>query len=147
LTVVDYETGAVLAIERMNLIDYRVQRQRLAEVCAQWQPESILAEQNSMGDPLIEDLQADGLPVQGFVTTQQSKARIIEALALAFQRREVSLPDDPLLLSELKTFTIARLPGGSFRYSAPPGRHDDYVMSLALAHEARACASFFVEAW
>ena len=86
-----------------------------------------------MGEPLLELLQREGLPVQGFQTTNASKAGIIEALALAFERREITIPNDSVLVSELQAYEMMRLPGGSFRYSAPEGMHDDTVMSLALA--------------
>ena len=101
----------------------------------------VLAEQNSIGEPIIETLLADDLPVRPFVTTNASKNRIIEALAVAIERGEVSLPDHPVAIAELKAFTVERLPGGTFRYSAPPGSHDDCVMSLALAWEARSTAA------
>lgn len=140
-TVLDADTGYVLAMDRMNQIDYRVQTQRLGVLCERWQPEVIVAEQNSMGEPLIEQLRAEGLPVQGFQTTNASKGRIIDALAVAFERGDIHIPADPILLNECKSYTIERLPGGSFRYSAPPGQHDDCVMSLALAWEARSCAA------
>ena len=57
---------------------------RLAE---RFNPLTIIAESNSMGEPLIEQLQRDGLPVRGFQTTNASKTNAIEALALAFERR------------------------------------------------------------
>jgi hypothetical protein len=41
--------------------------------------------------------------------------------------------NDPVLIGELQAYEMERLPGGSFRYSAPDGMHDDCVMSLALA--------------
>jgi len=128
----------------MNQIDYTLQTQRLAALNERWQVEVILAEKNSIGDPLIETLQGMNLPVMPFDTTNASKTRIIEALSLATERREVSLPPNNTLLTELKVYTVNRQPGGTFRYSAPPLLHDDCVMSLALAWEARTMASGFI---
>jgi hypothetical protein len=91
-----------------------------------------------MGEPLIEQLQRDGLPVRGFQTTNASKANAIEALALAFERAEIRIIDDPVLLDELQSYEMSRLPGGMIRYSAPDGLHDDTVMALALAWQAAA---------
>ena len=143
-TIIDKPTGRVVAVDRMNQIDYTLQTQRLAALNERWQVEVILAEKNSIGDPLIETLQAMNLPVMPFDTTNASKTRIIEALSLATERREVSLPPNNTLLTELKVYTVNRQPGGTFRYSAPPGLHDDCVMSLALAWEARTMASGFI---
>jgi hypothetical protein len=95
-----------------------------------------MAESNSMGEPIIEQLQRDGLPVRGFATTNATKAQIIEALALAFEQGAITILNDPTLIGELQAYEMARLPSGMVRYSAPEGMHDDGVMSLALAWSA-----------
>jgi len=86
-----------------------------------------------MGEPLVEQLQRDGLPVAPFVTTNATKAAVVEALALAFERLEISLFPDPVLIGELQGYEISRTPSGMVRYSAPEGMHDDAVIALALA--------------
>jgi hypothetical protein len=67
------------------------------------------------------------------MTTAQSKRQLIEGLALAIERRELALTPDPILLAELASYTMERLPGGGYRYSAPAGSHDDTVIATALA--------------
>ena len=94
---------------------------------------NIVAERNSMGEPLIEQLSRDGLPVTSFQTTAQSKAQAIDALALAFERSEIRILPEPVLVGELQAYEMQRLPSGMMRYSAPDGMHDDTVMALALA--------------
>jgi hypothetical protein len=80
----------------------------------------------------------EGLPVRPFTTTHQSKAPLIDALALAVERREIALLPDAVMLNELVAYTLERLPGGGYRYTAPAGGHDDTVIALALAwHGAR----------
>ncbi len=86
-----------------------------------------------MGGPVVEQLQRDGLPVVGFVTTNASKSAIVESLCLAFERGMITIPDDPVLIGELQAFEGKKLPSGMTRYSAPEGQHDDTVMSLAFA--------------
>jgi hypothetical protein len=126
--------GQVLAIDRFRGLEYSLQRGRLA---AFWQRLGgrawIIAEQNNMGGPVIEQLQRDGLPVVAFTTTNASKAAIVEALALAFERGAVKIPNDPVLLGELQAFEARPLPSGLMRYAAPEGLHDDCVVSLAIA--------------
>ena len=58
---------------------------------------------------------------------------MVESLALAFEREQIEILNDPLLIAELQAFAAERLPGGSTRYAAPEGMHDDMVMALALA--------------
>ena len=83
-----------------------------------------------------DGLQSEGLPVRGFTTTNQSKQEIVVALQLAFEREQISIPDDDLLIGELESFEAERLPSGRWRYAAAEGLHDDMVISLALAYEA-----------
>lgn len=133
IAVLDAESGVLVALERFNLIGYELQRGRLRTVYDRWQPAVIHAEANSIGSPNIEALVTDGLPVRPFQTTASSKAPLIEGLALAIERREISLLPDPVLLHELDSYSLERLVGGGYRYSAPPGGHDDTVIALALA--------------
>lgn len=134
LVAVDAKTGAVLDADRFTGIDYGLQLGRLRAFHGRFRGAHIVAESNSMGGPLIEALQRERLPVRPFDTTAQSKRDIIESLALAFERREITLPTDaPWLADELLAFEQERLPGGLLRYGAPPGGHDDGVMALAIA--------------
>ena len=82
-------------------------------------------------------MQAQGLRQwRGFTTTSDSKSDVILALALAFERGEIRIPNDPVLIAELESFEATRLPSGKWRYSAPDGMHDDCVIALALAWHA-----------
>jgi hypothetical protein len=98
-----------------------------------WKPGSILAESNSMGEPIIEQLQADGLPVKGFETTGTSKPPLIENLALTIERAEWKFQPDPIWTAELEAYERKVSPNtGRSTYSAPEGVHDDTVMARAL---------------
>lgn len=137
LTVIDATTHQMVALDRFNQIDYHLQLGRVRVLADRYQPEVIVAEKNSMGDPIIEQLFYEhSLPVQPFTTTNASKAKIIDALSLAFERRSLGILNDPVLIGELQAFEAKRLPGGLLRYSAPDGGHDDCVISLALAWHA-----------
>lgn len=137
LTVVDSVTGKVVDIDRFNQVAWSFQRDRIRAMADKWQAAVIRVESNSIGSVNIEELQADGLPVVAFTTTNQSKAEIVQALAYAFETGKIGLPSDhPLcevLVSELEGFQAERLPSGRWRYGARGGLHDDCVMSLAIA--------------
>lgn len=133
LTVVDLNTHELVYLDRFNQVDYAVQVGRLRACYERFRPHVIIAEQNSMGGPLVETLQQQGLPVQGFVTTNATKVQIVDSLALAFERGDIRILPDPVLIGELQAFEMDRLPSGLIRYGAPTGQHDDCVMSLALA--------------
>lgn len=126
--------GHILEIDRFRGIEYALQRDRLG---AFWKRHGgqayIIAEVNSMGGPVVEQLQRDGLPVIPFMTTNATKAAAIQALTLAFEREQIRIPNDPVLIGELQAFEGKPMPSGLIRYSAPAGLHDDCVMSLAMA--------------
>jgi hypothetical protein len=125
--------GQVLAIDRFRGLEYSLQRARLQAFWERLGRRSwIFAESNSMGGPVIEQLRGDGLPVTAFTTTNASKAMAIDALALAFERGTIRIPNHAALLGELQAFEAKSLPSGLTRYAAPEGLHDDCVMSLAL---------------
>ena len=118
--------------------DYQTQVNRLSALWERYGRDTeIIAETNAMGGPIVEALQNAGLPVTPFTTTQASKSTIIDGLALAFERGDISLPANPVLIGELQAYESKRLPSGAMRYSAPEGMHDDCVMALALAWSAR----------
>jgi len=134
--VVDITAGAVVDMKRSNKVDYTTQCGRLKALCEKWNPLQIIAEQNGIGQPIIEHLVRDGLPVESFLMTNASKARLIDALAFAFERSNIQILDHPVLISELVAYQAEVLRSGLTRYSAPSGQHDDTVMALAMAWTA-----------
>jgi hypothetical protein len=133
VVIIDAESREVVALDRFRQITWSLQRGRLVTLYEQWRPAVIWAEANSIGEPNIEALQAEGLPVRAFQTTAQSKKVLIEALALAIEKEELALLPDETLLNELAAYSMESLPMGGYRYSAPSGLHDDTVIALALA--------------
>jgi hypothetical protein len=134
--VLDAGTHTVVQIDRSNRVDYAVQCKRLRALSDRFHPRQIIAEQNSIGQPVIEQLTREGLRIQPFTSTNSSKAQAIDALALAFERGDIQIPNDPVLVGELVAYQAQRLPSGLTRYSAPSGQHDDTVMALAMAWTA-----------
>jgi len=133
IAILDATDKQLVALDRFNQIDYHTQVGRLMALAERFRPSTIIAERNSMGEPLVEQLQREGLPVQPFTTTNASKQQAIDALALAFERADIAIIPDPVLIGELQAFEAKRLPSGLLRYEAPAGLHDDTVMALALA--------------
>jgi len=132
-TVVDISRKRQVFHERLVNVDYAAQLRRLEAIYRRWAPGAVIAEANSMGGPLIEQLQRAGLPVQAFTTTNATKRRLIDGLALALENREVTIIADQVLIGELQAYEMETLSSGLIRYGAPEGVHDDCVMALALA--------------
>lgn len=142
LAIVDMTTKELVALERFNQIDYQVQLGRLQALYDRFRPIVILAEQNSIGMPIIEQLWRLDLPVQPFVTSNASKARIIEDLLLAFEQATIQILDDAVLIGELQAFAVGKTSLGLPQYGAPAGMWDDTVMALSLAWHASADVSY-----
>lgn len=135
ISVIDANSRKQVAVDRFNQIGWNLQRGRLRTMYDRWKPVAIHAESNSIGDVNIEELQREGLPVVPFQTTATTKGPLIDGLALAIERGDISLLDDPVQKTELQAYQMERLPSGKFRYNAPPGGHDDTVIALALAYQ------------
>lgn len=129
----DVTLKAIVSVVRINGMDYSRQRQYVKDVYERFKPRAILAEKNSIGDPIITELQNDGLPVQAFTTTLASKNQLVDEMALALQNGTIQLIPDENLLIELKAFTGKQLSSGLYSYSAPSGYHDDVCMAAMLA--------------
>lgn len=94
----------------------------------------INADSTGVGDPIVEDLQNDGLDIMGIKFTSVSKQQLMMGLAAAIQQRKITFPEGPIV-DELEIFEYLFTATG-VRYSAPDGFHDDCVMALALAWQA-----------
>lgn len=132
LAVLDEQTKSQVHVDRFREINWQMQRGRLKALADKFHPRVIIAEENAMGEPVIEALIDDGLPVKPFYTSVSSKGPLIDALALAIERQDITLLDDPVLRDEFHAYEMLRLPSGAWKFSAPPGAHDDIVMATAL---------------
>lgn len=137
ISVVCRGCRAEVARDRFNQIDYAVQRQRLTTLYQRWQIGQIIAEANAMGEPVIEQLQRDDLPVIPFLTTLSTKPPLIESLVLCLERAECQWQADPLWTSELEAYERRVNPRTNrASYAAPSGCHDDTVVARALVWQA-----------
>jgi transposase len=80
-------------------------------------------------------------PVEGFKISSVTRPFIINELALAIEKKTLSLPDGRTKLGryccvEISAFAYVEK-AGKKRMEAPQGYHDDVVFALALAHYAR----------
>lgn len=134
ISVIDINTKELVYLDRFNQIEYSVQSQRLQAICEKFRPDAVIAESNSIGEPIIDRLRKDyNMPVRGFQTTNATKAQVIDGLTLAFERGDIQILNDAALIGELQAYEMERTATGLPKYGAPEGMHDDCVMSLALA--------------
>lgn len=133
LVTLDLTTAEIVDYVRVNELDYSRQRQYIVDGYRRFNPRVILAEENSIGNPIITELKNAGLPVQGFTTTAATKNELVDGFALALQNEAIKLPPDETLLNEIKAYAGKPMKNGLWQYSAPSGLHDDIVMACMLA--------------
>lgn len=122
-------TGRVCRFERWQGVPWGDTINRIAAIVRDLPTE---ADATGVGDPVVEALQAVCPQVQGFKFSAESKQRLMQGLAVAIQRHEITIPDDAVTVGELESFEYQHTATGT-RYSAPEGMHDDCVCALALA--------------
>lgn len=134
--VMNATTKTMVHLQRINGADFETQKMKLKALVARYRVQDVLAEYNSMGGPLVEALQRDGLPARGFTTTASTKHEIISALELAMDQKTITLLNDEVIKGELQAYEKTERAGGLPSYSAPDGFHDDCVIATALAWHA-----------
>jgi hypothetical protein len=67
-----------------------------------------------------------------FNTTNASKKRIVEMLCTLFEQKNIIIPNDNKLLTQLSMFEAKINELGTVKYAGANGSHDDLVMSLCI---------------
>jgi len=134
------ESGCeIIGIDRFNAMGWSQQIERVVDFLRRYGVSSVLTDQTSIGDPLLEQLRSKlwqnsvDISVDGYGFTNQSKRDLIENLSLKFAHRGISIPRDETLMRELQYFEYELTDSGNVRMNARSGHHDDLVIALALA--------------
>ena len=133
-----FKQVAVNDLTPTKQVDWLVEK--INEIKKGYNIRTILAEKNSIGavyiDYMRKSLLKSNLTVQEFITTNDSKRRIIEQLQTAFEQAAITIPNDPVLINELKRFQATVNPTTKVVKYEGKNCHDDRTMSLAFAYEA-----------
>ena len=136
----DYE---VIGIDRFNFkeegMDSDEFKQRIKDFYLHYDQDDRLAacyfEVNN-NDLLFDDLTDDErlYKMIPFHTTSKTKPIMIRNLIKLFEDKKIFIPNDSNLIKELYDFRSKRNPiTGNLQFSNTEGKHDDMVMSLAIA--------------
>lgn len=99
----------------------------------------VQVEQNSIGSVFYDILvkRNPKLRIVKFLTTNKSKAAIVNKLQAALENEKISILKDDKLLNELRLYEASYNPKtGNVSYNAPSGFNDDTCISLMLAYDA-----------
>lgn len=110
------------------------------KVVMKYLPKKVTVETNSIGNiyyGLLKDkLKAINTPLVGFVTTNETKDKIISKLQVAIQNNKIKLFHDIELMKELQAYEMTFSKTGKRVFNAKDGFHDDLIMSLAIAYNS-----------
>jgi hypothetical protein len=133
LTIVDSATREIVAWERFQDVSWTEQKFRIQKLAHKYNNALCVVDSSGVGDPIFEDLQNSYVSAEAFKFTNESKAQLIEQLEIAIEQRMITFPDIEVLVNELLNFEYKITNAGNIQYGAPEGKHDDCVISLALA--------------
>lgn len=133
ITIIDKYNNNVVHWDRFNDIEYPFQKARIKAIAQRYNNARIIVDSTGIGEPIQEDLARDGLFVDDFKFTNQSKKELVEKLSIYIEQKNVWIPNKEILVDELKSFGYHLTDSGNVIYKAPQGLHDDAVFSLALA--------------
>jgi hypothetical protein len=128
--------GECVAFDRFRRVEWPIAKVRLIALYRRLQCSRVLVDTtgtNIGGSAIATDLQSEGLLVESVTLSAPLKRALIENLMLRFDQSAVSIPADPVVRDEFKSFTSETLPSGAERFAAPGGKHDDTVIACALA--------------
>jgi hypothetical protein len=114
-------------------VDSLLQANLLAQLAARYNYAVVVAEINSMGEPISRLVADRGVDVVEFMTTAATKKPLIDAAILAFEGRTITLLDSDENRAEFSAFEMKPGGGAIPKYGAPEGMHDDRVIAAALA--------------
>jgi len=135
LTVMDRHSKHVVAQDRFNQLSWEIQYARIIELARRYNNAYVLMDSTGIGDPILETLKHGGIRVEGYkIGGSTAKQQLIEKLRVNIETGKISFPRNLVTMrDELECYEFEVSDSGVCRYSAPQGKHDDCVISLALA--------------
>ncbi len=100
----------------------------------QFHLQKLLADQTGIGEPILEELQNQGITnATGAKLTQEAKTEILTHLKLTMEQQRLAIPYDKRLCQQINDQQYAYTKNGKLTFSHPQNTHDDQLWALALA--------------
>lgn len=134
LTVYDRTDNKQVYQMRFKDLEWPFIRSKIKETSNKFNKCLVMLDSTGVGDPTYDDLCREGVPVEGIKFTNTLKKQMIEKLANWIELKNLYMLQLKETVDELTAFTydISEKTDRVF-YGAPPGMHDDVVISHALA--------------
>ncbi len=134
LSVYDRKDNQQVYQMRFNQLEWPTIQNRIKEVARKYNNALVMMDSTGVGEPVFDELSRQGVAIEPIHFTNELKKQMIEKLANWIELKYLKMLQLDETINELTSFTydISEVTGRVF-YSAPPGFHDDIVMSHALA--------------
>ncbi|KKM23155.1 hypothetical protein LCGC14_1618010 [marine sediment metagenome] len=133
IAVYDRANNIQVYQDRFKTIEWPFQKKKIKAVARHYNNALLYLDATGLGDPIADDLIRDGIAVEPYKLTNQSKKEIIEKLVIWIEQAKIRIINIPETIAELANFTYDVTRSGLISYNAPVGFHDDIVIAHALA--------------
>ena len=131
LVVLHENTGHILETKTWRQTEWDVTADRIRAMWLEYGKPEIIMDTTGAGQALM-DFMKNVPNIYPFVFTEKSREELLHHLQIKLETRDLSIPDNPSLISELKSFRY-QIHGTRMRMEVPEGKHDDLVFALALS--------------
>ena len=133
ITPFDLTTFMVCPQDSFNQIDYTLQKAKIEAAYYRYGCPRVTMDSTGVGNPIVDDLVNKGINVDPYTFTYNSRNELLINLQILLEQNIIKIPDDPELIAELESAYFDVTPQGRTKIVVPDDRHDDRIMSLALA--------------
>lgn len=133
ITPIDLTTFRVCPQDSFNKIDYTLQKAKIEAAFYRYNKPVITMDATGVGTPVVDDLLNKGISIDPFIFTYNSRNDLLINLQILLEQDRIKIPDDPELIAELESAYFDVTPQGKTKIVVPDDKHDDRMMSLALA--------------
>ncbi len=92
----------------------------------------VQVDQTGVGEPVLEELRAQGVPAEGLTFTIKTKEELLSCLKIAMEQKRLKMPYNRRLCEQINEQQYAYSKSGHLQFSHSSGSHDDMLWSLAL---------------
>jgi len=133
ITPIDLTTFRVAPQDSFNQVDYTLQKTKIEAAFYRYNKPVIVMDSTGVGRPIVDDLLNKGINISPFMFTYNSRNELLVNLQILLEQDKIKIPDDPMLLEQLEAAFWDTTAQGRTRITVPEDKHDDALMSLALA--------------
>lgn len=133
ITPLDHHTGCIGKPERFNQVDYNLQQSKIEAYARRYNDAKVIIDSTGVGEPVFDNLSSLGVIVEPFRFTVRTRSDLLNNLRILIETDKIKLPNDPILLDELRSMQYTLTERGRIKVEVPEGTHDDMIMSCALA--------------